>query len=82
MAFDVDEELSDADWRSERFSMGLRTSEGVIADSTELNTLASRLRALQEEGLINLGRGDAEGQITATTDGRRLLNYVLRSLFV
>jgi oxygen-independent coproporphyrinogen-3 oxidase len=81
-SFIVDELLTENDWRAERFSMGLRTTEGVIATPEDLTALAAPLQELRAEGLIEPYRQSAAGRIVATKDGRRLLNHVLKTLFV
>ncbi|MEQ8935571.1 MAG: radical SAM family heme chaperone HemW [Amphiplicatus sp.] len=58
---------------TERLSMGLRLTGGLALDASDLATLAPRIDALAEEGLL-VRRG---AHVAATPNGRRLLNAVL-----
>lgn len=76
-ALTLDDALTDAERRIEKFAMGLRTVDGVEADASDIAALAPAINALAVEGF--LARSGA--RITATPDGRRLLNAVLARVF-
>lgn len=73
----VNEALTDAEVRMEKFAMGLRTVDGVLAGPGDLAALGDRIEALAADGAL-VRRG---ARIVATADGRRLLNAVLARLF-
>lgn len=74
----VNDTLSDEDRRAEKFMMGLRTVDGVLADESDLAALGPRIEALIAEGAL-IRRGD---RVVATPHGRRLLNALLARLLV
>jgi oxygen-independent coproporphyrinogen-3 oxidase len=76
-ALTLDDALTTDERRIEKFAMGLRTVEGVAADSADLAALGARADALVAEGFLT--RDGA--RLAATADGRRLLNAVLARLF-
>lgn len=76
-ALTLDEALTTEEARTEKFAMGLRTVDGVEADANDLAALGGRIDRLVAEGFLT--RGGA--RITATPEGRRLLNAVLERLF-
>jgi oxygen-independent coproporphyrinogen-3 oxidase len=76
-ALTVNEALSEEDRRIEKFAMGLRTVDGVEAGAGDLAALGDRIDALVRDGMLT----QCGTLITATPDGRRLLNAVLERLF-
>lgn len=72
------EALSDDERRTEKFVMGLRTTDGVNADESDLAALGGRLDELAAEGAL-VRQGD---QVVATAAGRRVLNALLARLLV
>jgi len=73
----LDEALSEDAARIEKFAMGLRTIDGVVADAGDLAALGAKIDALVAEKALSR-RGD---RLIATADGRRVLNALLARLF-
>lgn len=76
-ALTVNAALTEDERRIEKFAMGLRTIDGVEAVAGDLAALGPAIAALEAEGFLTR----AGARITATADGRRLLNAVLGRLF-
>jgi oxygen-independent coproporphyrinogen-3 oxidase len=74
----LNDALTEDEARIEKFAMGLRTVDGVIADAGDLAAFGAAIDALEAEAfLIRDG-----ARITATPNGRRVLNALLERLFV
>lgn len=73
----LDAALTEEAARIEKYSMGLRTSDGVVAGAGDLGALGARIDALVSDGMLER-RGR---RVIATADGRRVLNAVLARLF-
>ena len=76
-AVTLDEALTEEERRIEKFAMGLRTVDGVEADANDLAALGPAIDTLAAEGFLTR----AGARITATPNGRRLLNAVVEILF-
>lgn len=76
-ALTLNEALTEEERRIEKFAMGLRTVDGVVMDRADEAALGARAAPLIADGFLN----QDGARLTATADGRRLLNAALARLF-
>lgn len=76
-ALNLDAALTEDEARIEKFAMGLRWVDGVVATPADFAALGLAIAALEADGFLA-----REGvRLRASPDGRRLLNAVLERLF-